>query len=113
MADFRDAERKSVDALLRRRFPDSCVACALQRKSCSERCNGAVASQLRKLSSFEIVCQGDDWADAEHCAINSEALNYARAAAVVKSLEWSVADVAHAARALDTPTQSRLSTLEQ
>ena len=106
MTDFREAERKSVDALLRRRFPDGCVACALQRKSCSERCNGAVASQLRKLSSFEIVCQGDDWADAEHCAINSEALNYARAAAVVKSLEWSVADVARTAGSLET--QARL-----
>ena len=45
--DFREAERNPSTPPPP--LPDSCVACALQRKSCSA-CNGAVASQLRKLS---------------------------------------------------------------
>ena len=37
---------------------------------------------LRLLEKFELVCQGDDFADPECMATNSEALMYARARAV-------------------------------
>jgi DNA polymerase mu len=48
--------------------------------------NADVAKALRKLEKYEIACQGDDHADKEHKATNSEALLYARAAAVTSAL---------------------------
>ena len=45
---------------------------------------------LRLLEKFELVCQGDDYADPECTVTNSEALQYARARAVVKGLTWSL-----------------------
>ena len=47
-------------------------------------------ASLRHLEKFELVLQGDDWADKECLATNSEALQYARARAVVKGLTWSL-----------------------
>ena len=45
---------------------------------------------LRLLEKYELVCQGDDYADPECLATNSEALQYARARAAVKGLTWSI-----------------------
>lgn len=50
----------------------------------------ALEKALRKLEKFELACQGDDWADPECKATNTEALQYARARAVVKGLSWSL-----------------------
>ena len=102
MADIREAERKSVDALLRRRFPDSCVACALQRKSCSSGATALSRSSPQALAPRS--CARATTGPTPSTAHQS-ALNYARAAAVVKSLEWSVAGRAH--RGL-LETQARL-----
>ena len=52
----------------------------------------ALEKALRKLEKFELACQGDDWADPEWKATNSEALQYARARAVVKGLSWSLCE---------------------
>lgn len=47
-------------------------------------------ASLRLLEKYELVCQGDDYADPECLATNSEALQYARARAAVKGLPWSL-----------------------
>ena len=56
--------------------------------------NAEVARALRRLEKFELACQGDDHADKEHRATNSEALLYARAAAVAAGAEWSIRELA-------------------
>lgn len=69
---------------------------ALQRRFPEDGPNAAIAKALRRCEKYEIACQGDDHADKEHKACNSEALMYARAAAVATGLEWSVRDFATA-----------------
>mmetsp|Transcript_24098 Transcript_24098/g.50548 ORF Transcript_24098/g.50548 Transcript_24098/m.50548 type:complete len:810 (-) Transcript_24098:302-2731(-) len=67
--------------------------CLTRRFSCDGiGSNRRVSSLLRKLEKFELAVQGDDYADTDRPSTNHEALSYARAAAVVLSLDWSIED---------------------
>ena len=74
-----DKEPSAVERMLRKAFP-----------LVGPYDTVALEKSLRLLERYELVCQGDDYADPEFKGTNSEALQYARARAVVKSLEWSI-----------------------
>ena len=52
-----------------------------------------VAEKLRQCEKYEIALQGDDWQDKEHQDTNSEALTYAKGAAMVVGLEYSLSEL--------------------
>ena len=60
-SDAEPIDRDAVYQSLQRRFPETSP-------------NANVAKALRRCEKFEIACQGDDHADKEHLACNSEAL---------------------------------------
>ena len=74
-----DGQPTACDQMLRMAFP-----------FVSPHGTAKLEASLRLLEKYELVCQGDDYADPECLATNSEALQYARARAVVKGLTWSL-----------------------
>lgn len=74
-----DKEPTAAERMLRKAFP-----------LVSPHGTAHLEKALRELEKYELVCQGDDYADPECLATNSEALQYARANAVVKGLTWSI-----------------------
>ena len=66
--------------------------CRVYPLSHADPLHDEVARKLRRLEKFEIAVQGDDYADKTHLKTNTEALQYARAAAAVAGLEWRLSD---------------------
>lgn len=79
-------------AAVQRGYSTSQVFLALTRRFPLVGRYPEIVDALRELERYEIACQGDDHADREFQRCNSEALEYARAAAVVCGLEWSLGE---------------------
>mmetsp|Transcript_38953 Transcript_38953/g.125101 ORF Transcript_38953/g.125101 Transcript_38953/m.125101 type:complete len:609 (+) Transcript_38953:16-1842(+) len=79
-------------AAVQRGYSTSQVFLALTRRFPLVGRHPEIVDALRELERYEIACQGDDHADREFQRCNSEALEYARAAAVVCGLEWSLGE---------------------
>ena len=74
---------------------DGAVPTALQRVYPLHRdpVTDDVAAKLRRMEAYEIALQGDDYQDKEHQDTNSEALTYAKAAATVMGLPYSLSQL--------------------
>lgn len=58
-----------------------------------DEANSKVAAAMTKMEKYEIALQGDDYTDKTEQKTNHEALSYARAAATVRGLPWSLSSL--------------------